>query len=262
MYPLLLKIGPVPIYSYGLLIAIGFLVGIKIVQKQAMRVGKSPEVYVDAAFWALFSGFLGARILFIITRWSDYQNDLMGILRVWEGGFVFYGGLLLAVPVLGFYFRRHKIAIWPALDIMTPGLTVAHAFGRLGCFMAGCCYGRPTDVPWSVRLDSPLVDVHLRGIPLHPAQLYEAVAMFIVTIGLMLVFNRKKFDGQVVLVYLVAYPPIRSIVEEFRGDTIRGFVIDDVLSTSQFVSIFVFLLALGLLFYRLKQLRAGSSSRA
>jgi len=126
-------------------------------------------------------------------------------------------------------------------------------FGRFGCFSAGCCYGKPTDMPWGVKFNnSDLVDSALRGIPLHPTQLYEAGSLFILLMGLLWVFRRRVFDGQVSLVYFMAYPLIRSLIEIYRGDTVRGFIVDGVLSTSQFISILLFLGALIALRMRLK----------
>ena len=175
------------------------------------------------------------------------------IVKVWEGGLVFFGGLIASTAYGIYFFVKHKLPAWKMIDILTPGLVVAHAFGRLGCLGAGCCYGRPTDLPWGIKLHSELVDASMRGIPLHPTQLYESTSLFILFAGLMYVFKHKKFDGQVGLTYFMLYPIIRSIVEIYRGDSIRGFIIDDVLSTSQFISIFVFLGALAVLVYRLKK---------
>jgi phosphatidylglycerol:prolipoprotein diacylglycerol transferase len=138
------------------------------------------------------------------------------------------------------------------MDAMIPGLVIAHAFGRLGCIAAGCCYGKPTGADWGFRFYSPLIDVNLRGIPLHPTQLYESSALFVLFLGMLWLYRRKVFDGQVVLSYFIVYPVIRSVIEVFRGDTLRGFVIEDVLSTSQFISIGVFAAASAALVYRLK----------
>ena len=139
------------------------------------------------------------------------------------------------------------------IDILSPGLVVAHAFGRLGCLGAGCCYGRPTTEPWGIKLFSDLVDPSLQGVPLHPTQLYESVSLFILFGGMLYIFKHRRFLGQVGLTYFMIYPIIRSIIEIYRGDSIRGFVIDNVLSTSQFISILVFLAALTTLIYRMKQ---------
>jgi phosphatidylglycerol:prolipoprotein diacylglycerol transferase len=161
------------------------------------------------------------------------------------------------VPYLIWYVRRHKLPIWRTADAMIPGLVIAHMFGRFGCLAAGCCYGKPTGHEWGVRLYSDLVEKEFQGIPLHPTQLYEATALAILFAGLLYVFRHKRFDGQVVLTYFMAYPIIRSIVEAFRGDLIRGFVIEDVLSTSQFISGLVFMAATALLVYRLRQIHGA-----
>lgn len=260
MHPLLVKLGPIPIHTYGFLIAIGFLVAVYVIKKLAARSRLSVDSVLDLVFWSFLIGFVGARLLFIITRWETYQSDLLGIFRVWEGGLVFYGGPLAVVPFVFWFARKRKLPFWKTGDVLLPGLTIAHAFGRFGCLAAGCCYGRPTGGDWGIKLDSDLVDRALRGIYLHPTQLYEAAALGILFAGLLWVFKHKKFDGQVVFTYFIGYPIIRSVVEVFRGDLIRGFVIDDVLSTSQFISILVFVAALVALIVRLRNLPADSEA--
>jgi phosphatidylglycerol:prolipoprotein diacylglycerol transferase len=148
--------------------------------------------------------------------------------------------------------------MWRVMDVMIPALAIAHVLGRMGCIAAGCCYGRPTGSDWGFRFNSELVDISLRGVPLHPTQLYEAVSVFILFLGLLWVHRTKKFDGQVVLTYLMGYPIIRSIVETFRGDTIRGFVIEGVLSTSQFLSLLIFVGALVTTIVRLNHLKSAA----
>ena len=201
-------------------------------------------------------GFIGARVLYIFTRWDYFTSDPGAVLRVWEGGLVFLGGPLACIPFGIWYIRKYKLPMWKTMDILVPGLTVNHAFGRLGCLAAGCCYGKPTGGSWGIRLYSDLVDREYQGVPLHPTQIYESTALFILFFGLLYTFRKRAFDGQVVLTYFMAYPVIRSIIEIFRGDQIRGFVIDGVLSTSQFLSILIFVGAAVVLSIRLKQVRA------
>jgi phosphatidylglycerol:prolipoprotein diacylglycerol transferase len=184
--------------------------------------------------------------------------DPVDMLRVWEGGLVFFGGPLAVVPFVIWYVKRHPLPIWRTMDAMGPGLVINHAFGRLGCLAAGCCYGKPTGSDFGIRLYSPLVDRELQGIPLHPTQIYEGVALFILFLGLLWVHKRRQFDGQVTLTYFIVYPIIRSIVEVFRGDLIRGFVIQDVLSTSQFISLLVFIAASIALHVRLRRLKEAA----
>jgi phosphatidylglycerol:prolipoprotein diacylglycerol transferase len=201
----------------------------------------------------LLVGILGARTLFIITRFSYYWENPLDVFKIWEGGLVFLGGPLAVFPFVIWYLKKHKLPIWKTLDVLGPGLVIGHALGRFGCLGAGCCYGKPTESMWfGVRLDSDLVERQLRGVLLHPTQLYEAGALFVLFGVLLWVFNHKKFDGQVALTYLLSYPIIRSIIEVYRGDLIRGFVIDGLLSTSQFISVLIFIAAFLTLMVRLK----------
>jgi phosphatidylglycerol---prolipoprotein diacylglyceryl transferase len=255
MYPLLLKIGPIPIHTYGMMIALGFFAALATVRHLAPRSGLDPDHSADTAFWLLVVGFIGARALFVITRFQDYASDPLSIFKLWEGGLVFFGGPLLALPWAVWWFRKHRVSFWKSIDVYFPAVTVAHALGRVGCIAAGCCYGRPTDSTWGLKLYSELVDPSLRGIPLHPVQLYEAGALLVLYAGLIWIHRRRKFDGQVGISYLMAYPLIRSIVETFRGDTVRGFLFGGLLSTSQFISILFFATGAILLKVRLSRLR-------
>jgi phosphatidylglycerol---prolipoprotein diacylglyceryl transferase len=255
LYPILLKIGPIPIYGYGFMIAIGFLTGIFVIRRLAAQSKLEVEKIIDLSFWCLIAGFIGARALFVLTRYPEFLANPLEIFKIWEGGFVFFGGLLVGMPFGLWYLRKHRIPLWKGLDVIFPGLTIGHLFGRLGCLLAGCCYGRPTGSSFGIRLYSDLVDRSLQGILLHPTQLYEACSLGILFIGLLFVFKRKRFDGQVALTYLIAYPIIRSVIEVFRGDQIRGFVIEDFLSTSQFISLLVFLAATTALVIRLKEVQ-------
>ncbi len=261
MLPVLFRIGPIPIYGYGFMIAMGFLTGLFVTRKLATRSGLDAEKIIDLSFWGLILGFVGARALFIITRFSDYSSDPLSIFRLWEGGFVFFGGPMVAMPFGIWYMKKHRLPIWKSLDTMMPGLVLGHSFGRIGCLAAGCCYGKPTGTSWGIKFHSDLVEKSMQGINLHPTQLYEASALFTLFLGLLWVYRHRKFDGQVALTYFMAYPIIRSIIETFRGDLIRGFVIDGVLSTSQFISILAFGIAAFALIYRLKQIADSSAPK-
>jgi phosphatidylglycerol:prolipoprotein diacylglycerol transferase len=252
MYPILLQLGPIPIHTYGAMIALGFLICVKVVKWLGKRSQLDVEVVLDYTFWALILGFLGSRILYIITRWDSFSSDPISMFKIWEGGLVFLGGPIAVVPFTYFFVKKHRMPFWKLVDVAMPGLTIAHVFGRLGCVAAGCCYGRPTGGDWGFRFNSELVDVSLRGVPLHPVQLYESSALLVLFFGLLVVFSKKRFDGQVFLTYFMAYPIIRSVVEIYRGDLIRGFVIDGILSTSQFLSLIIFVIATAGLAMRLR----------
>ena len=261
MYPILLQLGPLTIHTYGFLIAIGFLTSLAVIRRLAERAKLDVERVLDLAFWILVVGFAGSRILFVITRLPDFIADPLAIFRVWEGGLVFLGGPIAAVPFVAWYTKKHKLPVWRTMDAMIPGLVIAHAFGRTGCLAAGCCYGKPTGGTWGIKLYSELVDKGLHGVPLHPTQLYEATALLILFAGLLWTFFRKHFDGQVILTYFMAYPVIRSLIEIYRGDLIRGFVIDGILSTSQFISILIFVAATAALIWRMRQLKPSRKSK-
>lgn len=257
MLPILFQIGPIPIHTYGLLIAIGFLLAMSLVGKFAKRAGLPADPVIDLAFMMLLVGFIGARVLFAFTQLSTFVSDPIAIFRVWEGGLVFYGGPLAAIPFGIWRLRKLGIPVWRALDVYAPGLALAHMFGRFGCIAAGCCYGKPTGTSFGFRFHSEVVDPSLWDIPLHPTQAYEASGLFILFLVLARLQKTKRFDGHVALTYLLAYPLLRSVVEIFRGDLVRGFVIDGVLSTSQFLSLLVFLAAFMMLVLRLRALKPG-----
>ncbi|MCM2279111.1 MAG: prolipoprotein diacylglyceryl transferase [Oligoflexia bacterium] len=259
MHPLLFEIGPVPVHTYGVLVALGFLGGLLLNRHLASRSGIDPDRMVDLSFWGMLVGFLGARVLFMITRIGDFLADPLAIFRVWEGGLVFWGGPIAVFFFCLWYLRRHRLPFWKIADIGVCGLVVGHILGRFGCLGAGCCYGKATGTDFGIRLHNELVDRALRGVPLHPVQLYEAFALAILLVGLLWVFRRKRVDGQVFLTYAIAYPVLRSVIEEFRGDSIRGFVIEGMLSTSQFVSALVFVAALATLVYRSRRAAAGKA---
>ena len=244
MHPVLFHLGKYPVQTYGVLIAIGFLLCVAVAKQESRRVGIAPEKIVDLGFWCLLVGMIGARILFIITRLAYFSEHPIEMFYVWEGGLVFYGGPLLALPFLTWYCDLFKIPRWKVYDIAAIALPLAHAFGRLGCLSAGCCYGKPTGTDFGIILHSPLVDPAFQGLHLHPTQVYEAVSLFLLFLYLYLRRTKKKFDGELTFTYVISYCIIRSIIEIFRGDSIRGFVIDDILSTSQFISILIILVTM------------------
>jgi phosphatidylglycerol:prolipoprotein diacylglycerol transferase len=238
------------------MVAIGFLSSLLLASWLVKRDGINPERILDLGFICILTGFIGARALFVFTRWQYFSMDPAAIFRVWEGGLVFFGGPIAATPFAIAYLKIRKVPVWKTMDACFPGVAIAHMFGRFGCLAAGCCYGKPTGTDFGIRLYSELVDPALRGIPLYPTQLFEAAALFVLVCGLVWVHLHKKFDGEVAIIYFMAYPIIRSVIEIYRGDLIRGFVIDGVLSTSQFISILVFIAGAITLVIRLKQVNS------
>jgi phosphatidylglycerol:prolipoprotein diacylglycerol transferase len=260
MHPLLFKIGSVPIHSYGVMIALGFLVAVFVGTTLAKKSKLDVERVLDLGFWTFLVGFLGARLYYVLTQFEFFSNHPEAIFRVWEGGLVFYGGPLACLPFCYWYMKKYKMPGWKVADVFIPCLTVAHAFGRLGCLAAGCCYGKPTGTDFGLIFFSDQVEPHLHGIRLHPTQIYESTVLFTLFFGLLWVFKIKKFDGQVALTYFIAYPIIRSVIEIFRGDQVRGFVIENLISWGQFTSGIVFLVASLVLYRRLKAINQAGET--
>ena len=250
MHPILFKIGPITIYTYGVLIATAFFLGLALAARQARVEGEDPQKIMDLSFYILISAIVGSRLLYIVVEYKEYISNPLRIFKVWEGGLVFYGGFIMAMAVVIIYIRKHEMNLWKVGDILAPSVAIGQGVGRLGCFFAGCCYGRETDVPWAFIFKDPNtlapMDVHL-----HPTQLYDSANGFIIFVILLILRKFKKFDGQLFWTYPLLYAVGRFIVEIFRGDE-RGFVIESFLSTSQFIAIPLFIVSLAMLI-RLKQ---------
>ena len=231
MHPILFKIGPLTLHTYGLLISTGVLLAVALAVRQARREGEDPQKMLDLAFYLLLASIVGSRLLYVLISYGDYLVRPWAIFKLWEGGLVFYGGFVLALMVGIWYLDRHRLPLWKTADIWAAPLALGHAVGRLGCFAAGCCYGKPTGVPWSVTFTDPQ-SLAILGVPLHPVQLYEAFANLLLFIFLCLYRPYRRFEGQIFWLYVLVYSVIRFVLEFFRGD-LRGFFIPSYLSTSQ-----------------------------
>jgi phosphatidylglycerol:prolipoprotein diacylglycerol transferase len=257
MHPILFKLGPLTIHTYGLFVASGFLLGLGLAVRQARKEGIPPHKIVDLGFYILLAAIIGSRLFFISINASHYIKNPLDILKIWEGGLVFYGGVFLALPAAIWYVKKNGLGIWKTADIFAPSIAIGHAIGRIGCFFAGCCYGKPAELlPWAVTFTDPesLVGASI-GIPLHPTQLYESAGEFINFLILITLRRYKSFNGQLFMAYLLLYSVLRFIVEFFRGDVSRGFIINN-LSISQGISILIFLIAIiGLIILRKRSLQ-------
>jgi phosphatidylglycerol:prolipoprotein diacylglycerol transferase len=204
---------------------------------------------MDLGIWIIISALVGAKLLLFVVdfrRYTSQPRDLMELLR--SGG-VFYGGLIAAVVVALLYLRRHRLPLWTTTDVFAPGIALGHIIGRLGCLMAGCCFGRPTSVPWAITFRDAAAMANVGtplGVPLHPTQLYEAGAEALI-LAFLLAFERRgrPFPGRTFWSYMLLYGISRFVIEFYRGDS-RGMVFD-VLSTSQFVSVILVPLAIVML---------------
>ncbi|MBU4010565.1 MAG: prolipoprotein diacylglyceryl transferase, partial [Proteobacteria bacterium] len=216
MYPILFKIGPLSIYTYGFFIALGFLAGIFFAVKEAKRVGEDPDMIMDLCFYILVSAIIGSRLFYVATNPRLFIDNPVEIFKVWNGGLVFYGGFIAAFITGIVYFKAKKIPVMKTLDILAPSVVLAHSFGRIGCFFAGCCYGKYCELPWAVTFNNAH-SLAPTGISIHPTQLYLALNNLIIFLFLVFFRKRKKFDGQVFLIYVLVYGITRSIIEIFRA---------------------------------------------
>lgn len=201
------------------------------------ELGIKPEKIQNLALYIIVAAFIGGKLLFYMEKPDYYFSPPSNMLKNFRQGFVFYGSLLFAIPVAIWFFRKEKWPLWPVLDRLAIAGVIVHLFGRMGCFFAGCCYGTPTDSILGVTF----TDEHSQANPLHtslhPTQLYEAT-LLVTILGVLWMFKRhKRFEGQLFFIYIIMYAAGRSVIEIFRGDLRRGFIIDDVLSHSQFISI-------------------------
>ncbi|MEO1052517.1 MAG: prolipoprotein diacylglyceryl transferase [Bacteroidota bacterium] len=258
MHPILFNI-PVPeflqgflpatitIYSYGFFIAIGAISGIVYTARQAKQRFQVKFDDINILFLLIIvAAFVGGKA-FLFFESPSYYSDNPG--KLFSGrGFVFYGSLTFVIPVMLIFFKKYKLPVYQMLDIMAITACIVHMFGRIGCFMAGCCYGVPWKGPLSVMFNDPHCLAKPLHTHLHPTQLYSASMIFVIFVILMVLKRYQKFDGQLFLTYLMLYAVGRSIVEIFRGDVTRGYIIEGLLSHAQFVSIFF--IASALYFYR------------
>ena len=258
MFPVLfsLRLGgrEIALHSYGVLIAAGLAAGIALVHRRARREGLDGGRVLDLAFWMTVAGFVGSRVVYGIVNAGDYARiclrgddglrtagavlaDCTRILRVWEGGLVFYGGVAAAALVAALFARREGWSFGRVGDLFAPGLALGHAFGRIGCFAAGCCFGKASAAPWAVAFPRGSVafdELVARSAvpagadvtpPLHPTQLYEAAGELGITVALLVLAPRlRRRPGAVFLAYLGLYAALRFVVELYRGDVARRFV--------------------------------------
>ncbi|MBO60620.1 MAG: prolipoprotein diacylglyceryl transferase [Verrucomicrobiales bacterium] len=232
MDPIALKIGGFAIYWYGILVAGGFLIGLWTASRRAARDGIDGKVVSDLGVWIIIAALVGSRVMYVITEWDKYSGEPFSEwINFRSGGLVFYGGFIGAVLAVILYVKiRGSQPLWKIADAFAPSVPLGHALGRLGCLMYGCCFGATCDLPWAVQfpLGSPAHGVHnaagllppdaTHSLHVHPSQVYSALLNFALYGGLAWLYRNKRFDGQVFVVYLMAYSVNRFIVEFFRGD--------------------------------------------
>ena len=243
MYPVLFRVGPFALHTYGVFIAMAFLSAIALALREARRVGEEPDQILDLCFYLLIAAIVGSRALYVVIDWPNFRQDPVEIIRIWHGGLVFYGGFIAAVLTAFWFTKKRGLLPWKTTDILAPSLAFGHFIGRIGCFFAGCCYGRVCDLPWAVTFTNP-ESLAPKGIPLHPAQLYSSANSLLIFVILTGLKRRKKFDGQVFWTYVLLYGVSRSIIEFFRGDERGGMFAGEMFSTSQLIGACMAVLAI------------------
>jgi phosphatidylglycerol---prolipoprotein diacylglyceryl transferase len=219
VYPILLHLGSFPLHSYGVMMALAFVFGLWTATLRARREKISGEAIADVTLWIMIGVILGARVVYVTTYWKDEFADqpISEIFMIQHGGLVFYGGLIGAMVAGAIYLSWKKLPLWKVADVLAPSIALGSVFGRIGCLLNGCCYGRACDLPWAISFpaDNPL---HPPTYPVHPTEIYDALLNFALYVFLAWLFRRKKFDGQIFATYLICYAVTRSFVEYFRGD--------------------------------------------
>ena len=241
MHPVLFQVGNFTIYTYGFCIAIGAILGFCYLWWQGRKQYQITFDQSNTLFIVLvIAGIVGGKLFVIFEDPRYYIAHPSALLS--GSGFVFYGSLLTAIPVMLWFFKKNKLPTLGMLDIMAVVTCLVHGFGRIGCFNAGCCYGKPTASFTGVIFTNPTCEAPL-NVALHPTQLYEAGTIFCILILLLISKSIKKFNGQMFLLYLMLYATGRGVLELFRGDTERGFIIKNILSNSQFISLIIIITA-------------------
>lgn len=259
MYRILFQIGDFPIYTYGIMQGIAFIAAMLVIYRLLQNEKIEKERILDLSVWAVAGGIIGARVWFVTENFHLYNGNIFAALKIWEGGMVFYGGLLGGVAAGMAYLIKNRMNIPKVGDIMMPGFALAVSIGRIGCFLNGCCYGR-IDYKWGVKfpashypppyydqLKQGLIDSHAhQSLPVFPTQLLSSFDAFIIFLLLLLLRRYKKFDGMVFYSFFLLYG-IERFFTDFLREYSREAMIMGPVSLSQFVSILMFLFGFSML---------------
>lgn len=256
-----------PVRTYGTLMLIGFLFGVWLAARRAPLIGVDKAHCLDLGMWGVAGGVLAARLLHVAMYWSEYtpfhdgrfDASRIGMMfKVWDGGLAFYGAFVTVIPLAWFYCRRYKLPVLPFLDIAAPGLIAGQAFGRVGCFMYGCCYGKLTRVPWAVSFppETPAYAAQFgskhfepSSLPVHPTQLYAALAAALTTAFLYAYWPRRRYDGQILALMLIMAGTTRFFEELLRADEPAAFAAVPWMTLAHWFALGVCFTGVGLLFY-------------
>lgn len=259
MHKIAFQFGPLTIHWYGVMVALGFLAGLWTASRRAPRDGIHPERILDLGPWLIVGAIVGSRLLFVISYWDEYfaRQPWYEMFMIQRGGLVFYGGLIGSFAAGVFYVKWRKLPFLKVADVMAPSIALGHAFGRIGCLMNGCCYGKPTQCFLAIHFPA---DHETGGVGVHPTEIYESVLNALLYLGLAWLFRRKKFDGQIFALYLLLYSVLRASVESFRGDYPSTSLILGWITPGQVASLVTF--ALGMVMWRIASRSAAVTTPA
>jgi len=216
-----------------------------------VRLGKSEEFgsqqIMDMGFIIILSAIIGSRIMYVLMNASYYTRAPLDMLKIWEGGLVFSGGVLGVVLTMLWYVKRHSLPLGKIADLWAPAIAIGQGIGRIGCFMAGCCYGKPTDSICGVVFTHSHSLARPLNVPLHPTQIYSSLSGFIIFFVVLVLYSKKKFEGQVFLWLMIMHSTARLAIERFRGDD-RGILLGSNMSMTQLVAILILITSAGILF--------------
>ncbi|MBI5399856.1 prolipoprotein diacylglyceryl transferase [Candidatus Saganbacteria bacterium] len=217
MLPILIKLGPLTIHSYGLLAALGFTAGLLSTVYYADKEGISSETILNLAIYNIIAWIIGARLFYVIGMWNQFQQNPLDIIMIQNGGLVFLGGLIFGLAAIFFVAWRNRLPVWKILDAATPGSLLGFSIGRIGCLLNGCCFGLPTTLPWGIKFPfGALAYFYFPNEALQPTQLLDIIGLFIVFVILVFIYQRRKFSGQVFFWGIILYSIERFLTELLR----------------------------------------------
>ena len=259
MYPVLLRIpmpwGELPLYSYSVMVVVSFVVALTYTYFEARRIGESTDRVIDISFWIFLCSILGARALDVAVTWRSYVGRPLDVFKIWQGGLAYYGGFFGAISSSLVFIWYHRLPTGKWADLLAPIGTIDAAFGRIGCLLNGCCYGRPApDLAWAITYPPGHLPVPFDHIPLHPAPIYESAVGFLLTGLLIWIAHRPHRPGQVIWTMVLGYSVARFFIEYYRADPRGGLLLLGLpLSTSQIIAIPLVLVSLFALVWIFRQ---------
>ncbi len=231
MFPTLFRVGPLYIRAYGFFLAIAFICGLLFLKKKTRKLDISDDTVDKLFLWILLSAVVGSRLLYVMSNWKSYSGHIVDVFRVWEGGFHFYGGFIGAIVAVVFFTLTHRdFPLLKFADASAPSIALGFSIGKIGCFFAGCCYGKACTLPWAVYFTNP-DSLAIRGIGLHPSQIYEFAAYFLIFLIMQSLYDIKNYDGELFSFFIFIFSFVRFHLEFFRWDekfifgiTLAGFI--------------------------------------